>query len=601
MQADWRIGEPARSNVAATVAARLADLALRRPWALVASNLAVLAAAIALALGAPGHLGVGSLALSGPTTPGAGEADLVIATTGRAPVHSGVYRVALQVISSNVRAGGDVAALRRGPVSPDGRSTSLLVYLSGSATERQQAVERIESGLDAGPLQVSYGGGVASLLEARHDLAGDVWQLELLALPLALLVLVAALGVRLAIVPVVSAATAIAAALAGLRVVGAVAHLSLLGIAPAAVLGLALGVEVACLLIARFRDEATLRASIDQGLRRALDGAGRLALPLAAAATAATVGVLATTLDQGPSMVIGCALAAVFAVVSALVFGSALIVLLGRRTSAADGAAPGEPRLGRPPRLLAGFLARSGLRTAVTAVVVIAVMVAAAAPLLHASSRPFSATDLPADSQAREATALVAGTPAGTPGGGAGGQSIFPKLGLAAGISAGVLALVLLLSFRTLRTIPVAVVALLPAAAACGLCVLVFQDGHLAGTLGQDRQGALETGAVASLLTALAAVCAARAVTAIRAARGERALGLEPLGAAESAAALTVPAAITATVIAAAAGAVLAGSDLYSAREFGLAVAAGLVIDLVLVRVPLVTALARWAGRPARG
>jgi MMPL family len=584
------------------VAARLADLALRRPWALVASNLVVLAVAIVLAVGAPSHLGIGSLAISANARPaGGGEADLVIATTGRVPVRSGVYRVALQVISSNVRADGEVAGLRRGPVSADGKSTSLLVDLSGNATQRQQAAERIESGLDAGPLEVSYGGEVTVLLAARHSLAGDLWKLELLALPLALLVLVAALGPRLAIAPVVCAATAIAGALAGLRLIGALADLSLLGIAPAAVLGLALGVEGACLLIARFRDEATMRASIDQGLRGALGGAARVALPIAAGATAATAGVAATTLDQGPSMVVGCALAAVFAIASALVFGSALIVLLGRRTSTADGAAPGEPRLGHPPRVFAGFLARSRIRTAVAALVAIAVMVAAATPLLHADSRPFSAADLPAGSQAREAAALVAGTPGRTPAASEGGQSIFPKLALAAGVSAALLALVLVLSFRTLRAIPVALVALLPAAAACGLCVLVFQDGHLAGTLGQQRQGALETGAVASILTALAAVSAARAVAAIWAGRSELALGLEPLGAAESAAALTVPAAVASTVIAGAAAAVLAGSDLYSAREFGLAVAAGLAIDLVLVRVPLLAALARWAGRGVPG
>jgi hypothetical protein len=40
----------------------------------------------------------------------------------------------------------------------------------------------------------------------------------------------------------------------------------------------------------------------------------------------------------------------------------------------------------------------------------------------------------------------------------------------------------------------------------------------------------------------------------------------------------------------------LAGTDLYPAREFGLAVATGLVIDLVLLRAPLIAALARWGG-----
>jgi hypothetical protein len=144
--------------------------------------------------------------------------------------------------------------------------------------------------------------------------------------------------------------------------------------------------------------------------------------------------------------------------------------------------------------------------------------------------------------------------------------------------------------------IPVAVVTLLPAAAACGLCVLVFQDGHVAGLIGQRRQGALENGAVVSLATALVTISAARAVTAVRASRSERSFGLEAPIAAETAAAFTVPAAIYATAVSALAVGVLAGTDLYPAREFGVAAAAGLLIDLILLRVPLLAALARWGG-----
>jgi RND superfamily putative drug exporter len=166
---------------------------------------------------------------------------------------------------------------------------------------------------------------------------------------------------------------------------------------------------------------------------------------------------------------------------------------------------------------------------------------------------------------------------------------------LAAGVSAAALALVLAVAFSP-RAIPVAVATLLPAAAACGLCVLVFQDGHLAGVIGQRRQAALETGATASLLIALGSISAARGVTAVRASRSERSFGLEPPVAAETAAAFTLPAAIYATAVTALATGALAGTDLYAAREFGLAAAVGLLIDLILLRVPLLAALARWGG-----
>ena len=231
-------------------------------------------------------------------------------------------------------------------------------------------------------------------------------------------------------------------------------------------------------------------------------------------------------------------------------------------------------------------------------------MGAAALPLLRGDSRPFSAADLPPGSEAALASRIAADRrgesgsrpePAPAAKASPDDPSLIGRLPLAALVSAAALALVLGLAISP-RAIPVAVVSLLPAAAACGLCVLVFQQGHLAGALGQRGQGALETGAVASLLTALVAISATRAVTAARATRSERALGLKPVLAAEAAATLTVPAATLATAVTAVTAAALAGSDLYPAREFGLAVAAGVLIDLVLLRVPLLAGLARWGG-----
>ena len=128
--------------------------------------------------------------------------------------------------------------------------------------------------------------------------------------------------------------------------------------------------------------------------------------------------------------------------------------------------------------------------------------------------------------------------------------------------------------------------------------MLAYQDWH-PSWLVVHRDGALETGALASLLVALAVVSANRGVAAIQAVRDERFLGLGPDVAAETASALTVPAAAAATVVAAAMAGVLAGSDLDPARQFGLAIAAGVIVDLVLLRVPLIVALARWGPSPA--
>ncbi len=581
--------------------AALADLALRRPGALLAGNVAVLVGAVILAVGAPGRLGIG-LPTVGANQ--ATEADLVVAIRGAMPVGSGPYQVALGAISAQLRSDAGVASVRPGPISADRRSTSLAVSLaSGEEEDRQRTVEEIARRIDPGPLHVSLGGQVATLLEARHDLWRDLWKLGLVATLLALALGAVALGPWLAIAPPLCAATAIAGSLAGLRLAGGLADVSLLGIAPAAVLGLALGIEAPCLLTARFRDEAASVAG-DEAIRRVLGAASEAAVPLALGAIVATAGLVATSFDQAPSMVLACSVAAALALGSALICVPALLALSRDRPRAWTDRGSGEPPLARVPGTTAGYLTRSRGRTILAAALVAVLMGAAALPLLRGDSRPFSAADLPARSDAALASRIAAddrgesgsrSPPAPAAKTNPDHPSLVGRLALAALVSAAALALVLGLAISP-RAIPVAVVSLLPAAAACGLCVLVFQQGHLAHVLGQRGQGALETGAVASLLTALVAISATRAVTAARATRSERALGLKPALAAEAAATLTVPAATVATAVTAVTAAALAGSDLYPAREFGLAVAAGVLIDLVLLRVPLLAGLARWGG-----
>ena len=560
------------------------DLAARRPWALLAANLLVLAAVMAVAIAGTASLPIGSTAASGST---AGEPDLVVGTTGRDPVHSGVYRVALRVISSQVQADPAVGQVRQGPVSKNNRSTSLLVsFADVSPSDRQDAVERIETAVDPGPLVVSYGGEAATLLDARHELATDFWRLELLAMPFAALLLALALGARLAAAPIICAATAIAGAVAGLVLLGLVVDVSLLGTAPAAVVGLVLGIEAPCALFARFRAEGAMRAPRQEALRRAVQTTTDLAVPAVVAASVVTVGLVATSLDQAPSMIVGCTLAAALALGSALVCAPAIVWLAGDDRHA-TGRAPVTVWLARWPAHLAGRLAGSRRATVLATSIGAALMLAAAIPLIHAQGQPFSALDLPPDSSAVKATALAGITS------GAGGDAVFGDLPLAAGVSAVALVVALGVLFRSRLALAIGVMSLLPAAGACGLAVLVFQDGELAGAIGMSEQGAIESGAAASLLVALASVSAGRSAGAMQAAQEATSGGLQAGWVAPWAASLLVPGAILASLIGAAATGVLAGASLYPAREFGLAVAVGLLLDLILVRVPVIAALAR--------
>jgi hypothetical protein len=252
---------------------------------------------------------------------------------------------------------------------------------------------------------------------------------------------------------------------------------------------------------------------------------------------------------------------------------------------------------------VAGLLGRTPLRSAATVAVAGIACLALASPAIDARARPFSPADLPASSAPRHAQAGSAkgrehrSAKAGPSPGAAqfdSRQSLPPKLPLAAALAAALLAAAFVARARSGRVALLAIASLLPAAAGIGFAVLVYGRGTLAGVLGQAEQGPLDTGAIAIAVAGLLAIAASRCAVTLDSVREERALDRGPAGVAERATAQVLPAAVVATLIGAAATGVLAGSGLYAVREAGLAVAAGLAADLLLVGGPVLVALARW-------
>jgi uncharacterized membrane protein YdfJ with MMPL/SSD domain len=181
-------------------------------------------------------------------------------------------------------------------------------------------------------------------------------------------------------------------------------------------------------------------------------------------------------------------------------------------------------------------------------------------------------------------------------------RALVDWLPVAAGVAVGLLSVLLFIVLGTvvpsrLRAAPsavaLAIVTLLPAAAAGGLLVIVFQDGRLTGPLDYAPLGAPTLGALIAAVGAIAAISAARTIQLVAGLAVERELGFPPRAAVPLAAALTLPAVTAATLIVAAATLVLVAADLVAAKELGLAVAAGLLLDLVLARALLMPALAR--------
>jgi len=664
----------------------VAEVALRRPRAMLGGAAALLAVLAIVAIGAPSRLGVGAPETSGSESDRAAEQlsaslghepepGMLIVTHGRDPVDSAVYQVALDVLTSQAKSDPEVAAVRRGQISEDGLTTVLEIYFrDDDPAVQQEAVDRISDALDPGPLTAQVAGEAATQLDARRSLGGEVIGLEFLAVPLTVLVIALVVGLRLLAAPLLASALTVLGSAALMRGLAGPLDLSLVGILSAAIVGLALSVEFSLLLARRHRDELESDSDSDAALRRAVRVIGRPVVAASLAGGVVPLALLAVPLSGARSAAIGAGIAALLAMVAALAVTPSLLAIAG------SPAEEPEPEAERPrgivPRVT-GWIGERRLVALLAVVLSVAALLAAAWSALDTETVALGATALPADADARRAedrleaelgveasaratvalptdarsesdelraklkrtegvasvSPLVRGneideldvgldarrgslvardavrgvrTATAPLGGRVSGydaaaldadDELTERLPIAAAIAAVVLALLIFaLVRRPFLAAGLGIASLLPAAGALGLLSLVFGDGRFTAALDYAPQGAPQLDAVLAVLAGVAAVSAARSAAYPIVLRGERAVAVRRR-ATERVARLILPPAGTATVIAAAAAGVLVGSDVLPVKQAGLALAAGLVLDLVALRVLLVPALGRLLQR----
>lgn len=481
-------------------------------------------------------IGRDRLELAG-TGPGADR--LTVEVRGTDPVSAPGYEVALQTMRFQLRADPGVAAVRQGRTSPDGRSTSLVVTLSGDGNDRVEALDRIEQDLDPGPLRTAISGQTPLLEETRKDVTRDL-RLLLLAVPLAALTLGAALGIggALSVALAAFAASAFGAAVA----VGAglLTEVSQLAVAGAAVAGIA-GTLHLCALTA--------------------SGLGGRTVLLAATAAAAVFAALAVVgVDYLGSIAVGASAAFLAA-------GPAAFLA----TTAARAAWPPRDPGGTAERLWrrgAALVGRRRLISIASATLAVAVLLLLASPGLDIQTVAFGT---PAPPDVAPATLL-------------GAIALAMGLGCAVLLAAG--------RSPSLAAIGVAAAAL-PALACAGILVFLFGEGHLEGPLGFTSREGVSVSGLATAVATVAALGALRGAALLGAARSPRPGVIDPYLAAQ---ALTGPPLALGALLTASGAATLAGSDLLFLKEFGLGVAAGTLLDLVLCRALLVPALLRMLG-----
>jgi RND superfamily putative drug exporter len=301
--------------------------------------LAMLVAGLFSAMRLPGLL---STSLAVPGTGSARANSILAQHFGNNP--EGTFTVVFRVggaPASTVRAlSRRVATAAR--ILPDARMTSLhrtngIVYGDIATRLDLQGAERYTDALRRAlhhPAQPpAYLTGPPAI---QHDLdpvlATDLRKGETIAIPFALLVLAVVLGIRLLLlVPVVSAACTISAALA---LVFALAHATLMvSYVPNLVefIGLGLAIDYSLLFAHRFAEETGRGDAIDEVILRTMATAGRTVVFSGAAAAVGVSVVLITPVPFIRAIGIAGVIVPLVAVAAALTLQPALLSLLGRR------------------------------------------------------------------------------------------------------------------------------------------------------------------------------------------------------------------------------------------------------------------------------
>lgn len=364
----------------------LARFTHRRRWVVLGVFLALLAGAIAYAVGAEKVLSTGGFtdprsesvraARILEHTFGVGQPDVIVVYSHprltlddpafELPLRRALGRLAEQpgVESSTSPFGPEGAAA----VSDDRRDVMVSLELAGDDNAARDALfERIEPLLRVEGLTSRVGGAVPLEREAQALAERDLRRGELITIPvLAILLVVIFRGVIAASLPLMVGGFAIAGALSCVRLLAHVTDVATLAINLVTFIGLGVAVDYALLMTSRFREELASGQSVAGAVERTMTTAGRTIAYSGVVVTVSLLGMLAFPVVLLRSVAIAGALVVALAVLATLVALPAGLAALGHRI---EWARVGRPRAvthdGRIWRRLAGISMRAPTLTTV--------------------------------------------------------------------------------------------------------------------------------------------------------------------------------------------------------------------------------------------
>lgn len=337
------------------------------------------------------------------------------------PVTDTAYQQEIAALTDKLRAVPQVQTVIPGQTGADGR-TSMLIVESRPGTDLPVSRLRQVLSTTSGPARTYLTGGPAIDDEIVHTSLSDVEHADLLALPIALLILVVVFGTLVAAcMPLLLAIAAIPVALAILYPVALHITISSFVLSVASIVGLGISIDYSLFIIRRFREELAQGRSVAEAIGWTLATAGEAILFSGLIVMIGFAGLILIGLSVTTSVGLGGACVVLSAVLGALTLLPALLCVLNTRINALrvpylwrmtmggssnSGAIGGH---GKQERFWRGLALRVMRRPVLTILLVCAILSALGWPIFSLRIGSIGINSLPGSSEARQGFQIVQG------------------------------------------------------------------------------------------------------------------------------------------------------------------------------------------------
>jgi RND superfamily putative drug exporter len=245
-----------------------------------------------------------------------------------APLHSDPHVSAVYTWGST---GNET--LNRTLISGDGSKSLAIVVMVDQEADRNPGVNRFQAQIHSDRLQVEVGGWAATAASFTALTRSDLVRSEQLALPITLLLLFLVFGGVLAAgLPIALSLLALAPTLAGIYLLSLITETSLFAVNTVSMLGLAIGVDYALVMVSRFREE--LRENdTETAVANAMATAGETIIVAGAAVMVGMLGMLTFPVSAAISTGLAASLMVLLSVILATTALPAALSLFAHRLS----------------------------------------------------------------------------------------------------------------------------------------------------------------------------------------------------------------------------------------------------------------------------